>query len=60
MSRKDTIMAKNHTPEAPEFTSVKDLGYKQAATSDTLSKQAAYALEKIAGFPKGYLYDNTI
>jgi hypothetical protein len=45
-------MAKNHTPAAPEFTSVKDLGYKQAATSDTLSKQAAYALEKIPGFPK--------
>ena len=34
------------------FTSVKDLGYKQAGTSDTLSKQAAWALEKIAGFPK--------
>jgi len=38
--------------EAPEFTSVKDLGYKQAGTSDTLSKQAAYALEHIVGFPK--------
>jgi len=46
-------MAKNHTPAvSPDFTSVKDLGYKQAATSDTLSKQAQYAMEKISGFPK--------
>lgn len=48
-------MAKNHipaSPASPDFTSVKDLGYKQAGTSDSLSKQAAYALDKIPGFPK--------
>lgn len=33
------------------FTSLKDLGYQQAKTGDTLESQAQYAIEKIAGFP---------
>jgi hypothetical protein len=33
------------------FTSLKDLGYQQAKTGDTLEAQAKYAIEKIAGFP---------
>ena len=33
------------------FTSLKDLGYQQASTSDTLESQAQYAIDHIAGFP---------
>jgi len=33
------------------FTSLKDLGYQQAKTGDTLETQAQYAIDKIAGFP---------
>jgi hypothetical protein len=33
------------------FTSIADLGYKQAQTSDSLTSQAQWALENIAGFP---------
>ena len=34
------------------FTSLKDLGYQQAKTGDSLETQAQFALEKIAGFPE--------
>jgi len=37
--------------ETLSFTSIADLGYKQALTSDTLSTQAKWALENITGFP---------
>lgn len=33
------------------FTSLKDLGYQQASTSDTLESQAQYAIDHIVGFP---------
>jgi hypothetical protein len=33
------------------YASLSDFGYSQAATSDTLSAQAQYAIDKIAGFP---------
>ena len=33
------------------YTSLADLGYAQATTSDTLSDQARYAIDNIAGFP---------
>ena len=33
------------------FSSLKDLGYQQAKTGDSLSEQAAYAISKIVGFP---------
>jgi hypothetical protein len=33
------------------YANLADLGYSQATTSDTLSDQARFALEKIAGFP---------
>ena len=33
------------------FTSIADLGYKQAQTSDSLTTQAQWALENITGFP---------
>ena len=33
------------------FSSIADLGYKQAQTSDSLTSQAQYALDKITGFP---------
>jgi hypothetical protein len=33
------------------FTSLKDLGYQQAKTGDSLNSQAEYAIEKISGFP---------
>ena len=33
------------------YASLTDLGYSQATTSDTLSDQARYAIDKIAGFP---------
>ncbi len=33
------------------FTSLKDLGYQQASTSDTLESQAQYAIDNITGFP---------
>jgi len=39
------------TGETLSFTSIADLGYKQALTSDTLSTQAKWALENITGFP---------
>lgn len=35
-----------------DFASLKDMGYKQAATSDTLEVMARYALSKIKGFPE--------
>ena len=34
------------------ITSLKDLGYKQAGTGDSLDQQAEYALANITGFPK--------
>lgn len=34
------------------ITSIKDLGYKQAVTSDVSRKQAEYALANIPGFPE--------
>jgi hypothetical protein len=34
------------------FTSLKDLGYQQAKTGDSLETQAQYALQHIAGFPE--------
>ena len=37
--------------ETNEFYSLKDLAYKQAVTSDTLTAQAKYALANIKGFP---------
>jgi hypothetical protein len=33
------------------YSSLKDLGYQQAKTGDTLESQAKYAIEKIGGFP---------
>jgi len=33
------------------YTSLKDMGYQQAKTTDALEDQAQYALDKIAGFP---------
>jgi hypothetical protein len=33
------------------FLSLKDMGYQQAKTSDSLSTQAQFALDNIAGFP---------
>jgi hypothetical protein len=33
------------------FSSLKDLGYQQAKTGDSLTEQAAYAISKIVGFP---------
>ena len=33
------------------FTSLKDMGYQQAKTSDTLIDQAKYAIEAISNFP---------
>ena len=33
------------------FLSLKDMGYQQAKTGDSLSTQAQYALDKIVGFP---------
>jgi hypothetical protein len=33
------------------FSSLKDLGYQQAKTGDSLTEQAAYAITKIVGFP---------
>ena len=35
-----------------DFASLKDMGYKQAKTSDTLEVMARYALSKIKGFPE--------
>ena len=34
------------------ISSLKDLGYQQAGTGDSLDSQAGYALANIAGFPK--------
>ena len=34
------------------ITSLKDLGYQQAGTGDSLDQQAEYALANIAGFPE--------
>ena len=34
------------------FTSLKDLGYQQAGTGDSLDNQAEYALQHISGFPE--------
>ena len=34
------------------ITSLKDLGYQQAGTGDSLDQQAEYALSHIAGFPE--------
>jgi hypothetical protein len=34
------------------ITSLKDLGYQQAKTGDSLETQAQFALEKITGFPE--------
>ena len=34
------------------ISSLKDLGYQQAKTGDSLETQAQFALEKIAGFPE--------
>ena len=34
------------------FSSLKDLGYQQAGTGDSLDSQASYALANITGFPK--------
>ena len=46
-------MTKNRSPlPSDTIRDLKDLGYKQAIISDTLSKQALYALEHIVGFPK--------
>ena len=45
MSKK-TIAANN------EFHSLKDMGYQQAGTSDTLEAMARYALGKIVDFPQ--------
>jgi hypothetical protein len=33
------------------FSSLKDLGYQQAKTGDSLTEQAAYAISRIVGFP---------
>ena len=33
------------------YTSLKDMGYQQAKTTDALEDQAQYAIDKIAGFP---------
>lgn len=38
--------------ETLTFSSLADLGYKQAQTSDSLTSQAQYALDKITGFPE--------
>lgn len=38
--------------ETLTFTSIADLGYKQAKTSDMLREQAKWALSNIAGFPE--------
>jgi hypothetical protein len=42
----------NQLGETLTFTSIADLGYKQAKTSDMLREQAKWALENIAGFPE--------
>lgn len=34
------------------FLSLKDMGYQQAKTGDSLTSQAQYALDKITGFPE--------
>ena len=34
------------------ISSLKDLGYQQAKTGDTLETQAQFALDNIAGFPE--------
>jgi hypothetical protein len=34
------------------FSSLKDMGYQQAKTGDSLTEQAKYAIEKIVGFPQ--------
>ena len=34
-----------------KFKSLRDMGYQQAKTGDSLSEQAQYAMENIAGFP---------
>lgn len=41
----------NQTGATLSFTSIADLGYKQAQTSDSLTSQAQWALENIVGFP---------
>ena len=43
--------ATNQTGATLSFTSIADLGYKQAQTSDSLTSQAQWALEHIVGFP---------
>jgi len=35
-----------------DYTSIADMGYKQAVTGDTLRTMAKYALDKIVGFPE--------
>ena len=34
------------------FTSLRDMGYQQAKTGDSLTEQAKYAIESISGFPE--------
>ena len=34
------------------YSSLKDLGYQHASTSDTLEGQAQYAIDNIVGFPE--------
>ena len=47
-------VAKNNAPTnfEVEYLNLKDLGYQQAKTGDTLEAQARYALSKIKGFPE--------
>jgi hypothetical protein len=33
------------------FTSLKDMGYQQAKTGDSLTEQAKFAIASIVGFP---------
>ena len=51
-------MAKNastiQSGETLTFSSIADLGYAQAKTGDSLSIQAQWALDKIAGFPDNF------
>ena len=51
MSKTKIVLPETHAAQISDYKSLKDLGYNQAKTGDTLKTQAQYAIDKIAGFP---------